>query len=118
MELILSTVKFVNILVNSQMPIFIFEIYQSYSEVEQNGKHHSVSDGLYVTELSLFLNKFHDMKNYGWVEVKLLDLLISWPDGDECSALPLDQHVPGVLSIQFTEDFVGLKTSQYLVVEE
>lgn len=58
------------------------------------------------------------MKNYGWVEVRILALLISWPDGDKCSAFLLEQHVPGILSIQFTEAFVGLKASQYLVVEE
>ena len=44
-------------------------------------------------------------------------LFISQPEGDECPALPLDKYNPRILSIQFTGDFVGLKSSQYLVAE-
>jgi hypothetical protein len=52
------------------------------------------------------------------VEFRLLELVISLPEGDERSALPLDQFIPRFLSIQFTGDFVRLKASQYLVPEE
>ena len=51
------------------------------------------------------------------MEVRLLALLISRPEGDECSALPLDQFIPRFLSIQVTGEFVGLKASQYLVAK-
>ena len=61
--------------------------------------------------------KVYYIKNYGRMEVRLHALLISRPEGDECSALHLYRYIPRVLSIQFTGDFVGFKASQYLVTE-
>jgi hypothetical protein len=61
--------------------------------------------------------QFRYMKNYARVEVRLFALFISWPGGDECSDLSLDQYISRVLSTEFTGDFVGLKASQSLVAE-